>query len=212
MIIPRQKIIVCESAYSAGLMSAVTNVETVTYDFGWIDIPSWKVQCWEFHPQLVRWENLCKSQLLSKLWKKMYHWFHFIFAKCFIIINMNITKEKQTVQDEVGLEFGIHEHECHHHCVKIALRPVEFVGATVFIVADNSVPKQYVKRVDTQVLNGLCPFCQTGELAGPSVKKPTSFCNWSVCLSTLFFQKANSIEISAFRKGFQSPCFNWSIF
>ena len=33
-------------------------------------------------------------------------------------------------------------------CVKIALRPLEFVGATGFFVADNSVPKQFVKRVD----------------------------------------------------------------
>ena len=33
-------------------------------------------------------------------------------------------------------------------CVKIALRPMEFVGATGLSVADNSLPKQFVKHVE----------------------------------------------------------------
>ena len=39
-LIARQRIIVCESAYSAGVMSAVTNVERETYDFDLSDYPS----------------------------------------------------------------------------------------------------------------------------------------------------------------------------
>ena len=114
MLIARQRIIVCESAYTAGVISAVTNVERVTYDFDSSDNPSWKVQCWDFNPKIVRWDNLCKTQLVSKLWKKVYQWFHFILAQCLIIINMNNTKEKKTVKAEVGMEFGIHEHKGRH--------------------------------------------------------------------------------------------------
>ena len=40
MLIARQRIIVCESAYTAGVISAVTNVERVTYDFDSSDNPS----------------------------------------------------------------------------------------------------------------------------------------------------------------------------
>ena len=44
----RQRITVCESAYSAGLILAVTNFERVTFDFDSIDNPSWKVQVLRF--------------------------------------------------------------------------------------------------------------------------------------------------------------------
>ena len=59
-------------------------------------------------------------------------------------------------------------------CVKIALGALEVLVATVFSVAENSVPKLFVKR-GPQVSNGLCPYCQNGEVVGPSVKKTDNF-------------------------------------
>ena len=65
-----------------------------------------------------------------------------------IIINMNITKKKKTVKDEMGMGFRIHELKDAIDYVKFALRLLKVVGSTGFSVPDISVSKQNVKRVD----------------------------------------------------------------
>ena len=51
MLIARQSIIVCESAYCVGAMSAVTNIERVTYDFDSSNNPSWRAQWSSMWPE-----------------------------------------------------------------------------------------------------------------------------------------------------------------
>ena len=89
-------------------------------------------------------------------------------------------------------------------CVKIALRPMEFVGATGLSVADNSLPKQFVKHVEHRSWMACVHIVRLETYMDPPWRKPTTFGKWSVCFSTLPLKATPPppIEIKEFILGF----------
>ena len=145
-----------------------------------------RFKCWDFNPQIVLGENLRIHLLVSKLWNKVNHWFHSIRAQCFIIINMNITNAK-TVKDEVRMEFAVQELKGSHRLCQNCLAANGVSGATGLSVADNSLPKQFVKHVEHRSWMACVHIVRLETYMDPPWRKPTTCGKWSVCLSILPF-------------------------